>query len=414
MEFLIGLIPLSYTDAVVTLGALLLGVTAGVLGTFAVLTRRSLVGDALAHATLPGVAIAFLITGSKDPATLIVGAAIAGLVGAMLMLAIERTPRVRPDSAIGVMLSAAFSLGIVLLTYVAARGNAQQAGLERYLFGQAAGLMERDVVVMAWLSAGAILCVLVGFRALKTATFDRQYAVSVGLADRLVEFASTALLVVAIVIGLRVVGAILMASLLIVPAVAARQFTDRLSRMLVLAGAFGAVIGISGSLLSARAALPTGPVIVLSGTVIVLGALMIAPNRGVLWRAIALRRSRRETEATALLVDLAELSDADRPTGFRELEEACAREPRALRRAVRRLTRAGLVTGGEEGIFLSAAGRDAAERERERRRLWSTWLEHGAQLDLGDAREANPRDLRSSLGEVAYRRLVALAQGDPR
>ncbi|HMM48913.1 MAG TPA: metal ABC transporter permease, partial [Miltoncostaeaceae bacterium] len=127
MEFLIGLIPLSYTDAVVTLGALLLGVTAGVLGTFAVLTRRSLVGDALAHATLPGVAIAFLITGSKDPATLIVGAAIAGLVGAMLMLAIERTPRVRPDSAIGVMLSAAFSLGIVLLTYVAARGNAQQA-----------------------------------------------------------------------------------------------------------------------------------------------------------------------------------------------------------------------------------------------------------------------------------------------
>ncbi|HMM48677.1 MAG TPA: metal ABC transporter permease, partial [Miltoncostaeaceae bacterium] len=193
-----------------------------------------------------------------------------------------------------------------------------------------------------------------------------------------------------------------------------RQFTDRLSRMLVLAGAFGAVIGISGSLLSARAALPTGPVIVLSGTVIVLGALMMAPNRGVLWRAIALRRSRRETEATALLVDLAELSDADRPTGFRQLEEACAREPRAVRRAVHRLKRAGLVTGGEEGLSLSAAGQDAAERERERRRLWSTWLEHGTQLDLGDAREANPRDLRSSLGEVAYRRLVALAQGDPR
>ena len=152
MGTLIGLWPLSYTDSVVATGALLLGIVAGVLGTFAVLRRRSLVGDALAHAALPGVCLAFLVTGSKDPATLVVGAAFAGIVGAFGMVAIERGTRIRSDAAIGVVLSVFFSLGIVLLTAIAARDDANQAGLERYLFGQAAGLVEADVARMAVLA----------------------------------------------------------------------------------------------------------------------------------------------------------------------------------------------------------------------------------------------------------------------
>jgi manganese/zinc/iron transport system permease protein len=278
---LIDLLPLSYTDSVVVLGAAVLGIAAGVLGALAVLSRRSLVGDALAHSALPGVAIAFLVTGAKDPASLLVGAGIAGLIGALMMVGIERTSRIRPDAAIGVVLSSFFSLGIVLLTYIGSTGDAQQAGLETYLFGQAAGLLERDVTVMAGLAAAAVACVAVAFRPLKVSLFDRGFAASAGLPLRLIELGTTALLVVAIVIGLRAVGAILMVAMLIVPAVAARQLTDRLAVLLPLAGLIGAAVGVTGALLSARAEVPTGPVIVLTGTAVVLLAVLLAPGRGV-------------------------------------------------------------------------------------------------------------------------------------
>ena len=147
MGSLIDVLPLPYTDAVVATGAFVLGVVAGVLGSFAVLRERSLVGDALAHAALPGVCVAFLLTGVKDVAGLLAGAAVAGLLGAVLIVALERGGRLRPDAAIGVVLSSFFSLGIVLLTAIGNRNDADQAGLDRYLFGQAAGLAERDVAV---------------------------------------------------------------------------------------------------------------------------------------------------------------------------------------------------------------------------------------------------------------------------
>lgn len=233
---LIDLWRLTYTDSVVATGALLLGVAAGVLGTFAVLRGRSLVGDALAHAALPGVCVAFLVTGAKDPATLVAGAACAGIVGAFTMVGIERSTRIKPDTAIGVVLSVFFSLGIVLLTAIAAGDNANQAGLERYLFGQAAGLVEADVKLMAFLAAGSLGLVVAGFRPLKTTLFDPAYAGATGLPVRALELAMTGFLVVAVVIGLRTVGAILMVAMLVTPAVAARQFVARLALLLPLAG----------------------------------------------------------------------------------------------------------------------------------------------------------------------------------
>ncbi len=409
MDALIAVLPLSYTDAVVVLGAAVLGITAGVLGAFSVLARRSLVGDALSHAALPGIAIAFLVTGAKDPSTLLVGAGIAGLFGALMIVGVERTSRIRPDAAIGVVLSCFFSLGIVLLTHIAAGGNAQQAGLERYLFGQAAGLLEGDVALMALLAAGAIACVAVGFRGLKTATFDREFAAAAGLRPRAVEIASTALLVVAIVVGLRAVGAILMVAILIIPAVTARQFTNRLAPMLVLAGAIGAGVGIAGALLSARTQVPTGPVIVLTGTAVVLAAILLAPGRGVVWRAARRSRERRRTATSGLLVDLiAVTDDATAPTAA-ELRTACARPARALARDLRRLTRDGLVVERDGRLHLTATGAVAGRAALEQRALWSAWLEHGTLLEVDDARDADPRDLRGSLGDEAVERLRTLA-----
>ncbi len=181
------------------------------------------------------------------------------------MVGIERSSRIRSDAAIGVVLSSFFSLGVVLLTAIAHGNDADQAGLDRYLFGQAAGLAERDVVVTGIIGLGAVAIVALAFRPLKATLFDSGYAAAAGLPVRLLELGMTALLVVAVVVGVRMVGAILMVAMLVVPATAARQLTGRLSTLLPVAGLIGAAVGVGGALLSASAEAPTGPVIVLLG-----------------------------------------------------------------------------------------------------------------------------------------------------
>ena len=409
MGRLIELVPLPYTDAVVALGAAILGVTAGVLGAFAVLRGRSLVGDALAHAALPGVAIAFIVTGAKDAGSLLVGAGVAGMAGALLMVAIERTSRIRPDAAIGVVLSSFFSLGIVLLTYIADLNNANQAGLQNYLFGQAAGLLERDLAVMGALSLASLAAVVVGFRALKVTLFDPGFAGSVGLPVRVLEVFMTALIVVAVIVGVRAVGAILMVALLVAPTVAARQLTGRLGRTLILAGVIGATVGVLGSLLSMRAEVPTGPVIVLVGFAVVVLSVLLAPGRGVCWRAWKLRRDRRRARNESVLVDLETTLHAGPPPTEQELALLSGRPRRELPRALRDLRRTGMLESQGERIFLSEAGAGAAQAVLERRELWTLWLEHGAGLDLSDAREPDPHDVRGSLGDDYTDRLQALA-----
>ncbi len=407
---LIDLLPLPYTDAVVALGALVLGVTAGVLGAFAVLRERSLVGDALAHAALPGVCVAFLLTGVKDTAGLLVGAAVAGLLGAVLVVGLERGGRLRPDAAIGVVLSSFFSLGIVLLTAIANRDDADQAGLERYLFGQAAGLAERDVVVTGVLGLVAIAVVAACFRALKVTLFDAQYAASTGLPARAVELLTTALLVVAVVIGVRMVGAILMVAMLVIPASAARQLTDRLAVLLPLAGLIGGGVGVTGALISSRAEAPTGPVIVLVGVAVVLVTLAVAPRRGIAWRARRLARDRRRALCDGVLLDLEAASrGGDGGPAEAELAALGSRSRRDLRRALRRLEHAGMLTRDHGRLLLTARGGAAAGALIERRAEWSAWLEHGWRLELPDAREPDPRDLRRSLGDEAADRLLAYA-----
>jgi manganese/zinc/iron transport system permease protein len=380
---------LAYTDTVVVAGALVLGLTSGVLGTFAVLRQRSLVGDAVAHSTLPGVCVAFLVSGVKDVPGLLVGAALAGLVAALLMVGIERTGRIRPDAAIGVVLSGFFALGVVLLTHIANSRDSDQAGLENYLFGQAAGLLVGDVVTMAVLGGAGLLVVLVARRALTTTLFDSGYAGSLGLPVRALEVLMTALLVVAIVVGVRVVGAILMVAMLVVPTVTARQLADRFPHVLALSGLVGAAVGVAGSLLATRGALPTGPVVVLTGFALAVLAVLLAPGRGVLWRGRRLAARRRRVRREAVL----SAPDVRRPG----LADALAR--RALRRR-------GLLTGDDR---LTDAGRGAAAELAERRELWTAWLAHGAELDLPDAREPDPVDLRASLGDAAVARLRELA-----
>ena len=295
MENLSTLIHLDYTLMIVALGAALLGTVSGALGTYAVLRRQSLLGDAISHAALPGIAIAFLLIGSKTPLILVLGAAIAGWLGTLLIMAIVRLTRIKYDSVLAIVLSTFFGFGLVLHTLIQRTGKANQAGLDTFLFGQAATMLERDVLTIGILGSVALIVMLVFWKELKLLVFDEGFAASIGLPIRALDVLLTSLLVIAIVLGLQAVGAVLMSAMLVAPAVAARQWTDRLRLMVFLAGCFGALAGVSGTIISSTASrIPTGPTIVLCATVVVGLSIAFAPNRGLVWERIRHRRNRRE------------------------------------------------------------------------------------------------------------------------
>lgn len=295
IDLISSLIIENYTLRTVALGAAVLGVISGALGCYAVLRRQALLGDAMSHAALPGIALAFLLTGSKAPLVLLLGAALAGWLGALAMIAIVRTTRIKEDSALGMVLSVFFGFGMVLLTLIQRRPDAAQAGLETFLFGQAATLLERDVVTMAGLGAVALILMLLFWKEFKLLSFDPEFAASQGLPVRLLEVVLTSLIVIAIVVGLQTVGVVLMSAMLVAPAAAARQWTDRLGVMVVLAAGFGALAGMLGALISTTGrGLSTGPMIVLCISAIVIVSLLLAPRRGIVWNWLRQRQNRRQ------------------------------------------------------------------------------------------------------------------------
>jgi manganese/zinc/iron transport system permease protein len=294
------LIHLDYTLMIVAIGAALLGAVSGSLGTYAVLRRQSLLGDAISHAALPGVAIAFLLTGSKTPLILVLGAALAGWLGTLLILSIVRLTRIKYDSALGIVLSTFFGFGLVLHTLIQRTGNANQAGLDTFLFGQAATVLESDVLTIGILGGVAIIIMFVFWKELKLLVFDEGFAASLGFPIRVLDILLTSLLVIAIVLGLQAVGAVLMSAMLVAPAVAARQWTNKLSLMMFLAACFGALAGVSGTIISSSASrIPTGPTIVLCATVVVGLSIAFAPNRGLLWDWLRHQRNKQGLKVAA-------------------------------------------------------------------------------------------------------------------
>ncbi len=294
-----------YTLRTVALGAATLGIVGGGLGTYAVLRGQSLLGDAISHAALPGIALAFLLTGSKEPIVLMLGAASAGVAATLVLLGVTEATRVKYDSALALMLAVFFGLGLVLLTYIQRHAGASQAGLDAFLFGQAAALVERDVITMAALGGAALLAMALGWKEFKLLAFDRDFGASLGFPMRRLDVVLTTLLVVAIVIGLQAVGVVLMSAVIIAPAAAARQWTDRLGVMVGLAAAFGAVSGVGGAIASASIPnLPTGPTIVLVMGGVVTLSLLGAPNRGLLWQWWRDRRNARRLRRETVLLDL--------------------------------------------------------------------------------------------------------------
>ena len=297
----------SYTTQMVLLGTALLGLASGIAGTFAVLRKESLIGDGLSHAALPGVVIAFLLTGIKDIEVLITGAALSSITAAWLITITVENSKIKFDGALATILSAFFGLGMVLLTYVQSLNNAGQAGLSKFIFGQAATILARDVYITS--AAALIIIVLTAlfWKELKLISFDVEYAKTLQIPVTFTLILYRSLLIMTIIIGIQSVGAILISSLLIAPAVGARQWTNKLGTMCILAGFFGMVSAIGGTIWSTTVQkLPTGPAIIVILSIIVLLSLIFAPNRGILWQYRKNKQSKQ-----ALLSETAKISPAD-------------------------------------------------------------------------------------------------------
>ena len=371
----------------VVLGCLLLGATAGAIGCFALLRQRALLGDALAHAALPGVVIGFMLSGGKAPLVLLLGAIATSWIGAITVNYIARKSKIKEDAATAIVLSIFFAIGVVGLTYVQKSGAAAQSGLANFLFGHAASLLQGDVLRFSLLALVSLVILAAFYKEFKLLAFDSEFSTALGLRAGLLDIVLTTLIVVAVVVGLQAVGVVLMAALLITPPAAARLWTNRLSRMLMLAAAFGAFSGVAGAYLSyAVPRMPTGPWVVLAATGVFGVSLLVAPQRGIISRTvrfIKLRRLTLEENILKTFYALGEIRQAPQlPVTAGDLHRTRFFAGTSLATGLRRLKRAGLVDLRADHYELSPTGQARAQEVVRKHRLWELYLSEYMQLPL--------------------------------
>lgn len=363
-------------------GTILLGLSAGALGCFAVLRERALVGDAVAHAVLPGVCLAFIFTGDKDPLALLVGSVIFGWISLVVMDFIIRNSKISADTSIGMVLSVFFGLGVVLLTYIQSSGNVNQSGLDAFLFGNAASMLPEDVMLFGFVSLMVLIVIIAMYKELKLVSFDPSYAKVIGYPLKRMEFLIATLLVVTITAGLQAVGVVLMASMLIIPAAAARYWTDSLRVMLVVAALVGGFSAISGSFVSYTApSMPTGPWMVVSAAFVFTLSFFFAPARGETRKWLKRLNQKQKVRRENILKTIYALNEADgKEEKVRTLQEILKRrrmEKKTLKRGLGELEKSGMVEhyrGRPDGYVLTKAGRVEARRIVRLHRLWELYL----------------------------------------
>lgn len=283
-----------YTFQIVALGTGFLGLLSGVVGTFATLRKESLLGDALSHAALPGIGIGFLLVQRKELSVLLLGALIAGLIATLIIQVMSKRTVVKLDSALSLILSSFFGLGLVILTAIQNNPNARQAGLSNFIFGQASAMLLSDVQLIAVVGSLLLALVVIFWKEFKMFTFDPMFGRTLGFSGKIVETLLSTMIVITIILGLESVGVVLISSLLIGPSVAARQWTDRLSRVVIIAGGIGFVSGIIGTFISSLAArIPTGPSIVVVVSLFVFVSLFFSPKRGIIAHHYAYKKRQR-------------------------------------------------------------------------------------------------------------------------
>ena len=279
----------------VALGTVLLGASSALVGCFTFLRKKALVGDTIAHSILPGICLSFIIFKTKDPLMLLLGAMISGWLSVYIVDYISAHSKLKPDTAIGLTLSVFFGIGVLLLTHIQHSGNAAQAGLDKFLFGKAASLVQNDVITFGIVSVLLIVTIVVFFKQFSLISFDVHFAKTIGLPVRNFEIILSIITVLAVAIGIQTVGVVLMAAMLITPAAAARFWTDKLKVMIVIAAFIGGISGIFGAFISFTApSMPTGPWIVVVLSIIAIGSMLVAPKNGAVSKIRKQKKNQRK------------------------------------------------------------------------------------------------------------------------
>ncbi len=306
------LLGLGYNATLVTLGAGILGVAGGVGGSFLFLRKRALVSDAVSHATLPGVGLAFVLMvalggDGRNLIGLLAGGAVSAAIGLLCVNWLSTRTRLAEDAAIGAVLSVFFGFGIVVLTYIQTMSSGRQAGLESFLLGSTAGMLQSDALVLVLAAALTLALVLILRRPLTLVAFDPDFARATGRNVNRIDLAMMGIVLAVTVVGLKIVGLILIVALLIIPPVTARFWTERVDRVLLGAGIVGGLSGYVGAAISAAVPdVPRGPIIVLVSFVLFMLSLLCAPGRGVVSSVVQHRQYQRRVHLRQGLLALAQ------------------------------------------------------------------------------------------------------------
>jgi manganese/zinc/iron transport system permease protein len=373
----------------VAIGSVLLTASSAIVGSFTFLNKRALVGDAIAHAVLPGICLGFILSGTKNPIFLISGAFVTGWISLYLVVTgwislylvgfITSKTRIKEDTAIGLILSVFFGIGIVLLTVIQKSGNAAQSGLDHFLFGKAAALVGNDLYTFASVAVILLIAVFLLFKEFSLLAFDKDYAKTIGLPVKRIELVLTSLIVLSVVIGIQAVGVVLMAAILITPAAAARFWTNKIRVMFLLASIFGAISGLAGAYISYIApAMPTGPWIVIVISMIAFVSFFFAPGRGVVSRLVRQYSIRQTINDENVLKALYQLGEENKNFFIQRYPDEIIRrrkfEKENLLAVLKRLKRQGYVEQTGNLFGLTEEGMHRGMRVVRIHRLWELYL----------------------------------------
>ena len=362
----------------VLVGTTLLAASSSVVGAFSYLKGQSLVGDAIAHALLPGVVLAFILGGIRNSSFMILGALISGLLAHYGIGYLENKTKLKSDTAVSLVLSTFFGFGIMLMSYIQRTGQGQQAGLERFLLGKAAAITMQDIYIFSALALVLIIGVGLFYKGFQLMTFNEDFAHAIGLPMPLIRFTFTVLTVLAITIGIQTVGVVLMAALLITPSAAARVWTNSLPAMLALAASFAGVAAVMGTYISSvLPKMPTGPWVVLVLAFFGFSSLLFAPKRG--WfskqrRAKANQRKTIRENVLKLLFQQEEQRGLPTVLSVEEIQGIRAMRLDRLTSTLKELKNRLLIIDHGGSYGLTELGRGEGRRVVRLHRLWELYL----------------------------------------
>jgi manganese/zinc/iron transport system permease protein len=422
-----------YNTRLVIFGVALLGAAAGLVGSFTILRKRALLGDALSHASLPGIAAAFMLASAlgldaKALPILLVGATLSGLLGIAVVILVRNHTRLKEDAGLGIALSVFFGAGMALMGVVQQMDTGHAAGLESFIYGKTASMTAQDAQWIAWASCIAFVGCGLLYKEFKLLCFDEGFAGARGLPVGLLDLSLMALVVVVIIVGLQAVGLILMVALMVIPAAAGRFWTDKLwlvAGLASLLGGVGGVLGAASSALFPR--LPSGAMIVLACTGLFAFSLVFGSSRGVFVRGLRRYKLNNRVKKQHLLRGLFELLEAEPGSGAdRDAVKALSRSSVSIEQLmnIRSWTRAqllrtiaaaerdGFVLRGAQAVRLTQSGYAEAARLTRQHRLWELYLITHADVAPGRV-DRDADDIEHVLDPEVVDQLETLLEQEP-